>query len=97
MSRFAVARDRVATSGAGFGPLSVNLMVEALRFALNHGISRYVTVTTIAVERLLVRLGIHLKRIGPPRRMGTAMAVACVIEVDRITLNAVGMTAPASH
>lgn len=96
MSRFAVARGRVASTGSGFGPLSVRLMAESLRFALDQGITRYVTVTTVSLERLLVRLGIHLRRIGPPHRIGIAMAVACVIEVDRVTLDAVGLSPPAA-
>lgn len=96
MSRFALATDRVGTSAEGFGPLSVALMAESARFALAHGIRRYVTVTTLSIERLLKRQGLHIHRFGPPLRIGVAMTVACVIEVDDITLEAVSVKRP-SH
>lgn len=94
MSRFALATDRVGTSAEGFGPLSVSLMAEAARFALAHRISRYVTVTTLAIERLLKRQGVHIHRFGPPVRIGIAMTVACIVEVDDITLQAVNVERP---
>ena len=92
MSRFAIATDRVATSAEGFGPLSVALMAESARFAIEHCIVRFVTVTTTAIERLLKRQGLNIHRIGPPIRIGVAMTVACIIEVDDVTLHAVGVT-----
>jgi N-acyl-L-homoserine lactone synthetase len=74
--------------------MSVALMAESARFALQRGISRYVTVTTTPIERLMKRQGLHIHRIGPPMRIGVVMTVACVIEVDEITLNAVGVPSP---
>lgn len=94
LSRFAIATERVPPSADGFGPLSVSLMAESARFALSRGIQRYVTVTTTAIERLLKRQGLHIHRFGPPLRIGVAYAVACVIEVDEITLSAVGVSSP---
>lgn len=96
LSRFAIATDRVMTSAGGFGPLSVALMAESARFAVQHGIVRYVTVTTVAIERLLKRQGLNIHRIGPPIRIGVVLTVACIIEVDDITLSAVGMTRQAA-
>lgn len=92
LSRFAVATERVSGSPEGFGPLSVALMAEAARFALRNGIIRYVTVTTVAIERLLKRQGLNIHRVGPPIRIGIALTVACIIEVDGITLDAVGVS-----
>lgn len=92
LSRFAVATDRVATSHGGFGPISAQLLAESARFALRHGIARYVTVTTLPIERMLKRQGLHMSRIAPPVKIGIVMAVACVIEVDHITLDAVGVS-----
>lgn len=92
LSRFAIATDRVDTSAGAFGPLTVALMAESARFALQHGISRYITVTTVAMERLMKRQGLNVHRVGPPIRIGIALAVACIIEVDDITLSAVGMS-----
>lgn len=99
LSRFAIATHRVGAGEAvsghqlGFGELSVALMAEAARFACAHGIARYVTVTTAAIERLLVRQGLHVHRLGAPLRIGAVLTVACFIEVDDITLRAVGFHA----
>ncbi|MES2951740.1 MAG: acyl-homoserine-lactone synthase [Pseudomonadota bacterium] len=91
LSRFAVATNRTATGNASFGPISRALMAESAAFAKDRGINRYVTVTTPIMERMLKHQGLHIHRIGPPIRIGVAAAVACVIEVDDITLKAVGM------
>jgi acyl homoserine lactone synthase len=92
MSRFAVATDRVGSTGQEFGPLSVELMAESARFALANGISRYVTVTTAAIERLLRKQGLSMHRLCAPLRIGGVLTVACAIEVDATTLAAVGVT-----
>lgn len=94
LSRFAVATDRLAPGESagnhqiGFGELSVALMRESVRFAVANGIARYVTVTTTAIERMLKRQGLNVHRIGPPIRIGAVMTVACFIEIDEITANA---------
>lgn len=89
LSRFAVATDRTQAGRIGFGPLAMGLMREAALFAKQHGIERYVTVTTPAIERMLKHQGLHIHRLGPPVRVGVAMALACMIEVDEVTLSAV--------
>lgn len=94
LSRFAVAASKLSADESagnhqvGFGELSVGLMAESARFALAHGIARYVTVTTAPIERMLRKLGVHVHRLGPPVRIGSVLAVACFIEVDDITLSA---------
>lgn len=95
LSRFAVATSRTATDNAAFGPISMALMLESARFAVEHGITRYVTVTTPPMERMLRQQGLHIHRIGPSLRLGVAVAVALVIEVDQQTLTAVGYQAAA--
>jgi acyl homoserine lactone synthase len=96
LSRFAISAGRVETDEKavnhqiGFGELSVALMAEAASFARANGISRYVTVTTTAIERLMLRQGLHIHRLGSPIRIGRVMTVACFIEVDSMTLDAVG-------
>lgn len=99
LSRFAVATARTATDNAAFGPISMALMLESARFAIEHGISRYVTVTTPPMERMLRQLGLHVHRMGPSLRIGVATAVALVIEVDQQTLSAVGFRSslPLTH
>jgi acyl homoserine lactone synthase len=95
LSRFAVATSRTATDIATFGPISMALMKESARFALERGITRYVTVTTPPMERMLRRQGLHVHRFGPSIRYGVAAAVALIIEIDHQTLDAVGLEPPA--
>jgi acyl homoserine lactone synthase len=96
LSRFAVAGDRVSpddsagTHQIGFGDLSVALMAESTRFAQENGIARYVTVTTAAIERMLKKQGVNVHRLGPPVRIGAVLTVACFIEIDDLTLRALG-------
>ena len=89
ISRFAVD----AGSGARSGALSLSrsaraLFIDAWKFAAQHGIFRYVLVTTLALERLLVASGLRLQRFGPPVRMGRCMAVACWVDLDAHTQRA---------
>ena len=89
LSRFAVATNPALTANGTFGSLSKALMVESAHFAIVRGINRYVTVTTPIMERMLKHQGLHIHRMGPPIKIGIAAAVACVIEVDEITLGAI--------
>lgn len=89
LSRFAVATGPSSATNGAFGPLSIALMRESARFATTRGISRYVTVTTPVMERMLKHQGVHIHRMGPAIKIGVAAAVACVIEVDNITLKAI--------
>ena len=91
LSRLAVATNRTATGNASFGPISMALMAELASFGLERGISRYVAVTTPGIERMLKYQGLHIHRVGPPVRIGVSVALACMIELDSITLAAVGM------
>jgi acyl homoserine lactone synthase len=97
LSRFAIATDRLASSEdagnqqIGFGALSVALMRESVKFARANGIARYVTVTTSAIERMLVRRGLNVHRVGPPIKIGRVLTVACFIEIDDTTATALGM------
>jgi len=106
LSRFALATDRLAAAEnagnpqLGFGRLSMSLMTEAGRFALAQGISRYVTVTTAAIERMLKHSGLSIHRIARPQRVGQVLTVVCMIEVDDQTLRAIGLAGgglPAVH
>lgn len=92
LSRFCVATGRVETANASVGPIAMALMRESAVFAQANGIQRYVTVTTPVMERMLRQQGINLHRMGPSIRIGIAAAVAIIIEVDTVTLKAVGMS-----
>jgi acyl homoserine lactone synthase len=92
LSRFTVATERVQAGTECFAPLSIHLMAEAAKFAISNSIRRYAFVTTTSIERLLKRQGLHIHRFGPPAKIGITMAVACIIEIDEITVRAVGGT-----
>jgi acyl homoserine lactone synthase len=66
-------------------------MTQAWHFAQERGIARYVTVTTAAIERMLLKQGLSVHRLGPPMRIGSVLTVACFIEVDGITRRALGL------
>lgn len=86
ISRFAVDAPSTARPGALSLSRSARLLfVDAWKFATQHGISRYVLVTSLALERLLVASGLRLHRFGPPLRMGRCMAVACWVDLDAHT------------
>lgn len=90
LSRFAVSSSPSATATGTFGPLSKALMVQSAHFAMERGISRYVTVTTPIMERMLKHQGLHIHRLGPPMKIGVSAAIACMIEIDETTLHAIG-------
>jgi N-acyl-L-homoserine lactone synthetase len=60
----------------GFADATRLLFSEVHRFAIDHRIERYVTVTTLAVERILRHAGIACERFSTPKRLGKDLAVA---------------------
>jgi len=85
LSRFAVTVPKYESAGFGFSEIPIKMMRTLFDFARINGIARYVTVTTVAVERLIRRLGVNVSRLGPPIKIGRVMTVACYIEIDEIT------------
>jgi acyl homoserine lactone synthase len=86
ISRFAVTKE--ARAGLGFTVLPAALIRETARFALTNGIREYVFVTTVGFERLLVRMGVHLERFGPPLLIGIEKSVAIRVFMDEQTVRA---------
>jgi len=83
LSRFAiVSREQTRF---GFGELALDAMRAVVAFADRHRITHYVTVTTTAVERLLVRARIATRRYGPPIRIGNADTIALSIDLGEQT------------
>ena len=83
LSRFAIlSREQ---SGFGFGELALDAMRAVVTFADRRGITSYVTVTTTAIERLLVRARVATHRFGPPMRIGKVNAVALSIDLGEQT------------
>jgi acyl homoserine lactone synthase len=82
LSRFAIETDGAQTFG--FADQTMHAIHELVTFADRMGITRYVTVTTTAIERMLKRAGIEVTRLGPPVRIGVERAIALDITVDAI-------------
>lgn len=86
ISRFAVDTS-VSSRTAGFslGDTARELLVDTVKFAIDHHVTQFVLVTTVAVERLIMSTGIVLQRFGPPTRIGRVLSVACWVDVDAHT------------
>jgi acyl homoserine lactone synthase len=74
LSRFVM--DPSHRAAGGFASSTISSMQEAVRFAARMGIERYVTVTTLPMERLLRRTGLSLTRCGAPAGIGREQTVA---------------------
>jgi acyl homoserine lactone synthase len=94
LSRFAVTVPKYESAGFGFSDIPVKMMQTLFLFARHNGIARYVTVTTVAVERLIRKLGVNVSRLGAPIKIGRVLTVACYIEIDAITEFALFGTLP---
>lgn len=83
ISRYAVSQaTRTAGRGFGFGDVSIAMWRSLFAFARDAGIDAYVAVTTVAVERLVARLGLTIERYGPPRQIGCELSVAFRLPMD---------------
>ena len=65
--------------------MALDAMREIVNFGDRMGITHYVTVTTVAIERLLRRTGIAITRFGPPIQIGVERAVALNIDIGEQT------------
>jgi acyl homoserine lactone synthase len=84
LSRFSAVQlsRRSRTALADFpNSAAAQLMREAMACAAAHGARRLVTVTVLAMERLIRRLGIHSHRMGPPHIVGGEPIYGCWIEL----------------
>ncbi|WP_322057962.1 acyl-homoserine-lactone synthase [Paraburkholderia sp. J63] len=86
LSRFAIESGN--DHAFGFADVTMHAIHSLVSFADRMGISRYVTVTTTPIERLLRRTGIDVSRLGAPVRIGVENAVALEIVVGEQTRNA---------
>lgn len=84
ISRFQL-RKNTSEKGKGYMNLtSLQLMQKSYEFAREHNIARYVFVTSTAVERMLKRLNLTIRRMGDGKstRIGDVDCVALWMEVD---------------
>lgn len=84
LSRFALGRH--PGRAHRFSDLAVQMMESATEYALDRGVTQFVTVTTVAIERLLRGLGLGMQRFGVPVQVGIERTVAFSIEVNLNTL-----------
>ncbi len=94
LSRFAVASDKIGGTGFGLSDIPIKMIQMAVRFAQQNGIKRYVSVTSVAVDRMFRKAGIHMTRLGEPIKIGKVLTVAVTLEVDEITEFALFGTLP---
>jgi acyl homoserine lactone synthase len=91
ISRFAFDKSAyLAHCHWGFSFRVLDILAEAVSFALAQGVRRYVFATSVAVQRLMAAQGLNACCMGPVRRVGQVESVAMALEVDPITLQALG-------
>ncbi len=92
ISRFAFDKSTyLAHYQWGFSFRVLDILAEAVSFALERGVRRYVFATSVAVQRLMAVQGLHACCIGPVRRVGQVESVAMALEIDSITLQALAV------
>lgn len=85
LSRFAVAPSKSTdTTQVTLNPVTFEMIRSVYDFARRHGIRQYVTVTSVAMERLLKKIGIPLCRFGDKKaqRVGKVLSVACKVDIN---------------
>lgn len=84
LSRFATSVRRSREGRIlSLSPPTLELLEAIFRFARDNAIARLLLVTSIAIERLLLRAALDVHRIGPPAHMPDGLIVALAIEVPR--------------
>ncbi|WP_077966917.1 acyl-homoserine-lactone synthase [Ensifer adhaerens] len=81
-SRFCVDTTIQSMGRSGLHHVTHIMFAGILEWCLSRGHTEVVTVTDIAVERILGRAGWSLRRLGPPQTVGQTTALAGVLSVD---------------
>lgn len=79
LSRFAIETE--GNTCFGFSDITMQSIAEIISHGYHCGIDQYVTVTTVAIERLLRRAGVVTTRFGQPLQIGVEKAVALYVDV----------------
>jgi acyl homoserine lactone synthase len=80
LSRFAIETE--GEHSFGFSNIAMQSIGEIIRFGHDHAITQYITVTTTAIERMLRRAGVVIRRFGPPLTIGVETAVAIYVDIE---------------
>ena len=84
ISRFAIDKH-VSESEYGFTEVPAQMLKAMLRFGVAQGLDAIVGVTSAAVERMLLRMGFTVERLGEVQRIGKVMSVAFRLPLDAAT------------
>ncbi|RSZ60195.1 acyl-homoserine-lactone synthase [Massilia atriviolacea] len=79
LSRFAIETD--GNPRFGFSEITMESIGEIISYGHHAGLDQYVTVTTVAIERLLRRAGVLTRRFGDPVQIGVERAVALYVDI----------------
>lgn len=71
-----------------FSEQSLMAIKAVIDFGVERKLRQFVTVTTVGVEKLLIRLGLSVRRLGPAAKIGVERAVALSIDLNEKTLSA---------
>jgi acyl homoserine lactone synthase len=91
LSRFAV--DTSGAVGFGLSSVPIVMMRDAVLHARSEHIEEFVTVTTVAIERLLRQIGLAPRRLGPVLTIGVERTVALAFDIDARTEDALCLAA----
>lgn len=85
ISRFAVRKGSAEGVDGYWNNITVELIASFNEFAAAHGVDHYVTVTTVACERILRQLNVKIRRMGEGKEMkiGKERSVALWIDVSK--------------
>jgi acyl homoserine lactone synthase len=79
LSRFAIETE--GNGSFGFSDITLASIAQIISHGYHAGIDQYVTVTTVAIERLLRRAGVVTRRFGEPLQIGVEKAVALYVDI----------------
>ncbi len=94
LSRFAVTcKHEAGPVQAPLNSVTMDMIRTVYDFALSRNIDHYVAVTSVALERLLKRIGLPIRRFGDGKaqKVGKVLTVACWIDIDDQLANVVSL------
>jgi acyl homoserine lactone synthase len=86
LSRFAL--KQVASRSYGFSEATLGAMRSLVEWASRERITEFLTVTTVAVYRMMASIGLDVELYGPPIKIGSVMTVAMRIHLSHKTWDA---------
>ncbi len=85
ISRFAVSPEGLSDYRQFSNhPITLHILRAGYEFARSRGVRQFVAVTSVAMERLLKKMGLSMRRFGDGKatRLGKTLSVAVWIDVD---------------